>query len=507
MNIQKHGGQDNNINIEFKEDFSVTTNFLGPNKNGLKRISQHLSEIVHYPPQDFEPYLSELKNFIFGKHIKNNNILMGNGASELIDLVIRTIPDGSWKPGPSDVQFLEYERSSINTGREKKIYNDRDTKLTCIINPTNPTGDFMDIGDLKDHIIKNCRKDSYVLVDESMQPWYGSDWRDHSLISQTKWISNLAINNNIFVYIIHSWTKIFSCTGIRLGSIICPIADLYNKMRILQVPWSVNILGLHYLDACIKDTEYLRKTWDETTGLRKMHVDTLKNMFPSWTFHGEPFLSWIWINTWNPKIAELAYNLAKFNGTPIRYGKMGYKKDTFIRIAVRSTHNFNSLVNALRALTEITSVKNQYSPIHVKISPTIIDKFEWVEINTIKPHEKYIEERHNALLKYIKSVDNVVSMPALILDNKTLTIIDGHHRHSVMKALGINKVPAILINYDHSNILVNVNNNITKEDVRQTAVNGKFLEPKSTIHMIIDNNGAYHPIQVISPIVFINTRS
>lgn len=31
---------------------------------------------------------------------------MGNGASELIDLIVRDSPSGSWKPGPSLTQVI-----------------------------------------------------------------------------------------------------------------------------------------------------------------------------------------------------------------------------------------------------------------------------------------------------------------------------------------------------------------------------------------------------------------
>ena len=58
MNSQYHGGQDNNIKINFKEDFSVTTNILGSNKNALDCLKENIGEIDHYPPQTFEPYVS-----------------------------------------------------------------------------------------------------------------------------------------------------------------------------------------------------------------------------------------------------------------------------------------------------------------------------------------------------------------------------------------------------------------------------------------------------------------
>ena len=37
------------------------------------------------------------------------------------------------------------------------------------------------------------------------------------------------------VYVIHSWTKIWSCAGIRLGSFVAPTIDEYEKVKSHQV--------------------------------------------------------------------------------------------------------------------------------------------------------------------------------------------------------------------------------------------------------------------------------
>ena len=120
MNIQKHGGQDNFTNIKHIKDFSTTTNFLESNTNGLNSIKDNLKLINYYPPDDYQPYLNNLKCFIFNNQKINNNIILGNGASELIDLLIRSIDTNSWRPNNCDVQYLEYERSCEITNKKKK---------------------------------------------------------------------------------------------------------------------------------------------------------------------------------------------------------------------------------------------------------------------------------------------------------------------------------------------------------------------------------------------------
>ena len=84
MNIQKHGGQDNFINIEHIKDFSTTTNFLQSNDNGLNNIKNNLNLINFYPPDNYQPYKNNLINFIFNNHKINNNIILGNGSRSFV---------------------------------------------------------------------------------------------------------------------------------------------------------------------------------------------------------------------------------------------------------------------------------------------------------------------------------------------------------------------------------------------------------------------------------------
>ena len=287
--MNKHGGQDNNIKINFVEDFSVTTNFMGPCEYGLEYLKSNLFEINHYPPQSYEPYKQNLYDFYFkdidlSDHLIKPYLLLGNGASELVDIIIRCIPSGDWKPSKFDVQYLEYERSCINTNWKKLNYDDSSAILTCIINPNNPTGDYLELHELTAYIEKYCSNNSYVLVDESMQYWIGPNFREQSLMTQIEWIKKIKSERNITIIIIHSMTKFWSCTGIRLGDAIVYEKNLYELILNYQNPWSVNILALKYLEKCIVDEKYMNKTWNNTLIYRKNQIEKLKSMFIGFDF-------------------------------------------------------------------------------------------------------------------------------------------------------------------------------------------------------------------------------
>ncbi|CAM9566862.1 unnamed protein product [Chrysoparadoxa australica] len=335
-----HGGQDWKFCEVFVEDFSVTTNGLGTPAKAKAAAAAAVDKICHYPPSDFEPAISDLSQLLWVDNEKaaacKPLMLLGNGASELIDLVIRQAKPGSWRPGPQKTQYKEYQRSAEAAGFSEVSSDDRGASLMCLVNPTNPTGDYWSVPEVKAHIETTCAPDTTVIVDESMQPWLGAHWRDDSLIQEREWARKLSEEKRIHVWIMTSWTKIWSCTGVRLGSVVAPTLELAQAVKRKQVPWSVNVMALEFLSEVVKDTEYMEKTWALTTTWNKETRAELTAQHPGWEIFGKDFLSWLWIDTKDAAVSAQACKLAKAAGVPLRSGAPGYNLPTFFRTAVRS---------------------------------------------------------------------------------------------------------------------------------------------------------------------------
>lgn len=104
-----HGGQEWQALPHFIEDLSVTTNGLGPPSSAMAAACEAVSTVSHYPPVSFEPHLSELSQFLWGAEPATDRLLLGNGASELIDLLTRDAAlesdeaPGGWRCGLSGI--------------------------------------------------------------------------------------------------------------------------------------------------------------------------------------------------------------------------------------------------------------------------------------------------------------------------------------------------------------------------------------------------------------------
>ncbi|RKP26800.1 pyridoxal phosphate-dependent transferase [Syncephalis pseudoplumigaleata] len=361
---QFHAGQDWKHLANFKEDFSVTTNALGTPKGALAAAHEALNHCHHYPPADQEPARTSLARFLWPATPSSSvpeghaRLLIGNGASELIDLITRTAPPGCrWRSGPWDAQYKEYERAAVNIGCEL-LPPDSTTPadLLCLVNPCNPTGDYMSLDRVQAWISAHAADNATVMVDESMQPWLGRDFRADSLTSAAAFAADLYARRGIRLYVIHSWTKLWSCTGLRLGSVVCPTAEACQQLKRYQVPWSVNGMALAFLDHVARDTAYLEETWRVTAEWRASLVDRLEQLNQrmggaEWQVWGRAFLSWVWLDVGSEALADAMVDAARAAGTPIRSGRPGYERPTFIRVAVRAPDQVDVLIQAWSGLS------------------------------------------------------------------------------------------------------------------------------------------------------------
>ncbi|GAA5811755.1 hypothetical protein MFLAVUS_005198 [Mucor flavus] len=359
-----HGGQEHRFINNFVEDFSVTTNYLGTPRKALEAAREAMSEIHHYPAANQEPAKTHLAEFLWGSNYaeQHGRLLMGNGASELIDLVVRKAllaaaergqKQPTWKGSPWNVQYREYQRSAETNGfKILEPSNPERADMICIVNPCNPTGDYFSVEPLKEWIKENVKSGGCVIVDESMQPWHSAGFRADSLISEHQYAKDMWTNENVSVHVMHSWTKIWSCTGLRVGSVICPTTEHCEALRKIQVPWSVNGPALKFVEEVVNDIDYLNETWENTPRLRAYLIEQLSSLEQSkeWEYHGKKFLSWVWLDMKCEKVAEKAIELARGAGVPVRSGKPGYKCNSFVRVAVRKENEVQVLIHAWKSL-------------------------------------------------------------------------------------------------------------------------------------------------------------
>jgi len=480
-----HGGQDiHSMETKLCVDMSVTTNGLGPLKTWNFDL---MDQIDHYPPiKDVELY----KSYIDFVQESNMPVLFGNGATELIDLVLRNIPDGDWKTNCVDVQYAEYENSCNISGRTKLGSGNKSALVTIIVNPNNPTGDFLDWASMEQYIANEVENNSYLLVDESMLFWYGPDWKSQSFLGHRDYIATLQNTRNIKTIVVQSWTKIFACTGLRFGSLVVYDKELYSTLVQVQPPWSVNIVARDYIKHAWNSPEYLQNTWSLNPKWRSEIIQKLSEIYPDWVFYGKSFLSYIWVDTHNDVVADRIVHLSKNSGFPIRHGKHSYNRPTCIRIGVRDPALLEVWFQTIQR-TEPSLVFDAHIPADIILRTDIVD------ITSIHTHENVIVENVLAFEQYLNKSQNFL-IPSIIVSDD-MVLIDGHHRLELMKRMGYTKIPVTVINYYHDCVLTHIdaNKRLAKKTIVQSALNDINLQPKSTRHVLCVKDKLI-PISILS---------
>ncbi|MDQ0059786.1 threonine-phosphate decarboxylase CobD [Paenibacillus harenae] len=241
-------------------DFSSNMNPLGPPPSVKKKLADYAELIDRYP----DPAVRGLRKKLAHHHgIDEQSIMIGNGAAELIDLVVRSlnprvtalaIPcfdeygDAVRKIGGSiyEIALSADNRFMLDPEAVGSAIEASAASLYMLGSPNNPTGQLVD----PKLIMALLDSGAYVVVDEAFMDFVPDEER-YSLVREA------AMNDRLFV--IRSMTKFYSIPGIRLGYII-GVPKSLSGLRRLQVAWSVNSLAQMIGEAVLEEREFARLT-------------------------------------------------------------------------------------------------------------------------------------------------------------------------------------------------------------------------------------------------------
>lgn len=254
---------------EFKGEASV---FLDANENPLN------DKYNRYP----DPLQWKLKEKIAKiKSTVPENIFLGNGSDEPIDLVIRVFceprvdnivaidPTYGMYQVCADVNDIEYRKVLLDENFDLNAQSildktDNNTKLIFLCSPNNPTGNLLDRGEIK-KILNTFQ--GIVIVDEAYIDF----------ASEVTWLRELNKYPNLII--LQTFSKAWGLAAVRLGMAFASpeIIKLFNKVK---YPYNVNILTQNFVREELNKLE-LRKEWVST--LLKGR-DYLKNELPKLSF-------------------------------------------------------------------------------------------------------------------------------------------------------------------------------------------------------------------------------
>lgn len=278
-----------------KEDitsFSANVNPLGISPLLRDTLAKHVDAITSYPDREY----TQLRKSICAYTGANfENIIVGNGSTELISLFIQTThPKKALILGPT---YSEYEREISLEGGHTLYYPLKEENnfqmdvedfcdqlndsldLLVLCNPNNPTSTAVTRKDMRKILDCALQYGISVMVDET----YEEFTPEGSKISSIPLTNNY---NNLIV--LRGISKFFAAPGLRLGYAVTGNPDLLKYINTKKNPWTINSLA--EIAGCImfSDKDYINKTKALITGERQRMYDTLSSwktvkVYPSCT--------------------------------------------------------------------------------------------------------------------------------------------------------------------------------------------------------------------------------
>jgi threonine-phosphate decarboxylase len=334
------------LGIDLSEllDFSANINPLGFPPGIPEAIQLALPQIVHYPDRRSLALRRDLAAY---HGLQPDQVLVGNGSTELIYLAARAL-----KPGKALIvvpAFSEYERALAVaqtpvafqvTGEAQNFtltepLDPRGAELVFLANPSSPSGVLLAPGLLLELAAALHAAGVYLLLDEAFIDFV----EEASLKAHLSRFPRLLI--------LRSFTKFFGIPGMRLGYLLAA-PDLIRRLAALQEPWSVSTLAQAIGAACLQDRPYMARSRDLVRQEREFLLEELRALPGLQPFPGA--VNYLLVKITRPSLTAGSLQQALLSQKIIIRDASNFRglDQRFFRLAVRRREENRQLLEALR---------------------------------------------------------------------------------------------------------------------------------------------------------------
>ena len=338
-----------NYNKDPKDIIDFSSNINPYLINNLdKYLLEGLSECVKYPDITYTNLRENIASYL---NTKSSFIIPGNGATEIIYLLMKSINKRLAILNPT---FSEYERSAVLNNLEvlnlyldkkkdfeididniKKNIDRFDSLFIC--NPSNPIGKVYNLSKLLEVLTKNNK---LLIIDETFMEFVEEEKR-YSLV--------IYIESNSNIFIIKAATKFFGMPGLRLGYGVCSNKDLLEKMYEIKEPWTINTFADTLSNYLFKEEEYINESKVYFVREREFMIKNLNEIKGIKAYKTDTNFILIKLNSMDAK--ELKEELFIKGNILIRDASNFRNLDeNYIRVAIKSHEENIKLINQLNKI-------------------------------------------------------------------------------------------------------------------------------------------------------------
>ena len=330
-------------------DFCYLVNPYFPPQRLQDEMGANFSRLLtQYPSGMKVNSLLAAKNF----GVRQENILVGNGAAELIKAVMAAL---SGKTGFIRPTFEEYPNRfdqgesvffmpsghdfAYNADDVMTFFQDKDIRNLIIVNPDNPSGNYI----LKKDILRLMewaeQEEISLILDESFVDFV--DKEEGSMISQE------ILDSYQHLSIVKSISKCYGVPGLRLGIMASGSTELVRRMRKEIAIWNINSFAEFYMQIMEKYKGDYMVSLDRVRLERRYFMHELEKISHLHPVPSQANFLMVEL-TGGVTAGELTRKLLAGYGMLIKDLSGKVSRGEYIRLAVRNREDNNRLLMALK---------------------------------------------------------------------------------------------------------------------------------------------------------------
>jgi len=233
-------------------------NPLGPSPMAMAAYKE-CAQKLHLYPRGSAPEL--VKKLALKWKVKSENLIVGNGSDEILDLAARAYLNKSDYAVGAKSTFSVYASATLQTGAKYKglalenfcyplngLLKFPKAKIIFICNPNNPTGTFYSnkaIYKFLQKVSKNC----LVVLDMAYAEYAGES--EPPLSRWIKQFPNLLCTR--------TFSKLYGLAGLRIGYGIAS-ANIINTLKKIKLPFNSSYPAQIAAAAALEDRDFIEKS-------------------------------------------------------------------------------------------------------------------------------------------------------------------------------------------------------------------------------------------------------
>jgi histidinol-phosphate aminotransferase len=238
-------------------------NPLGPSPAALAAAHSALAQAHRYP----DGPATALRKALALKHgVEPTQIAIGNGSTEVVDLLVRAVLGPEHNAVAADRAFSRFRQAVGVRNRRIRLVPmrehthdleamaaaaDGETRLLYVANPNNPTGTWCRRHDVE-ALLARLPPDTLLVLDEA----YFEYADDPDYPDGTRYLKQGAP-----IVVLRTFSKVYGLAGLRVGyGIASP--EVVDAIDLVRHPFNANAIGQAAALAALEDPGHVRRTLD-----------------------------------------------------------------------------------------------------------------------------------------------------------------------------------------------------------------------------------------------------